>query len=32
MAAVLARLPWNRATTCDVGTTLAQMSDQTEAA
>jgi len=27
MAAVLARLPWNRAATCDVGTTLAGMSD-----
>ena len=29
MAAVLARLPWNRAATSDVGTTLARMSDKT---
>lgn len=32
MAAVLGRLPWNRGATCDVGATLARMSDRTTAA
>jgi len=32
MAALLARLPWNRATTCDVGATLVRMSEKPEAA
>lgn len=32
MAALLARLPWNRAASCDVEATLARMSDRTTAA
>lgn len=32
MAAVLGRLPWNRGASCDVGATLARMSDTTKAA
>lgn len=32
MAAVLGRLPWNRAATCDVGATLTRMADGTTAA
>lgn len=32
MAAMLGRLPWNRGASCDVGATLARMSDRTTAA
>ena len=32
MAGLLARLPWNRGATCDVGATLARMSNRTTAA